>query len=164
MQTGIKAIDAMVPVGRGQRELIIGDRQTGKTAIAIDAIIAQKVFKERPNDEDALHLRGHRPEAVHRGAGRERLKQSGAFEYTTVVCAPAAAPAPLQFLAPYTGCTIGEYFRDNGQHALVIYDDLSSRPSPTASSRCCFAARRAARRTRATSSTSTAACSSARPR
>jgi F-type H+-transporting ATPase subunit alpha len=125
MQTGIRAIDGMVPVGRGQRELIIGDRQTGKTAIAIDAIIAQKVFANDPTMKmHCIYVAiGQKQSTVAQVV--ERLKQSGAFEFTTVVCAPAAAPAPLQFIAPYTGCTIGEYFRDNGQHALVIYDDLS---------------------------------------
>lgn len=125
MQTGIKAIDAMTPVGRGQRELIIGDRQTGKTAVAIDTIIAQKVFKDDPKKK--LHCIyvciGQKQSTVAQVV--EKLKQHGAMEYTTVVSAPAAAPAPLQFIAPFTGCTIGEYYRDNGMHALVIYDDLS---------------------------------------
>jgi F-type H+-transporting ATPase subunit alpha len=125
MQTGIKAIDAMTPVGRGQRELIIGDRQTGKTAVAIDAIIAQKVFKDDPKMKmHCIYVAiGQKQSTVAQVV--EKLKQYGAWEYTTVVCAPAASPAPLQFIAPYTGCTIGEYYRDNGMHALVIYDDLS---------------------------------------
>ena len=125
MQTGIKAIDAMTPVGRGQRELIIGDRQTGKTAVAIDTILAQKVFKDDPKKK--LHCIyvaiGQKQSTVAQVV--EKLKQHGAMEYTTVISAPAAAPAPLQFIAPFTGCTIGEYYRDNGMHALVIYDDLS---------------------------------------
>jgi F-type H+-transporting ATPase subunit alpha len=125
VQTGIKAIDAMVPVGRGQRELIIGDRQTGKTAVAIDAIIAQKVLVDDPKRKmHCIYVAiGQKQSTVAQVV--ERLKQYGAFEYTTVVCAPAAAPAPLQFIAPYTGCTIGEFYRDSGRHALCIYDDLS---------------------------------------
>lgn len=125
MQTGIKAIDAMTPVGRGQRELIIGDRQTGKTAVAIDAIIAQRVFKDDPKKKmHCIYVAiGQKQSTVALVA--EKLRQFGALEYTTIVSAPAASPAPMQFLAPYTGCTIGEYFRDNGQHAMIIYDDLS---------------------------------------
>jgi F-type H+-transporting ATPase subunit alpha len=125
MQTGIRAIDAMTPVGRGQRELIIGDRQTGKTAVAIDAIIAQRVFKNDPAKKmHCIYVAiGQKQSTVAQVV--EKLKQYGAMEYTTVVSAPAASPAPLQFIAPYTGCTIGEYYRDNGMHALVIYDDLS---------------------------------------
>jgi F-type H+-transporting ATPase subunit alpha len=125
MQTGIMAIDAMTPVGRGQRELIIGDRQTGKTAVAIDAIIAQKVFKDDPKKKmHCIYVAiGQKQSTI--AQVMEKLKQAGAMEYTTIVAAPAASPAPLQFIAPYTGCTIGEYYRDNGQHALVVYDDLS---------------------------------------
>ena len=125
MQTGIKAIDAMTPIGRGQRELIIGDRQTGKTAVAIDAIIAQKVFKNDPKKKvHCVYVAiGQKQSTV--AQVMEKLKQHGAMEYTTIVSAPAATPAPLQFIAPYIGCTIGEYYRDNGQHALVVYDDLS---------------------------------------
>jgi F-type H+-transporting ATPase subunit alpha len=125
MQTGITAIDAMTPVGRGQRELIIGDRQTGKTAVAIDAILAQKVFKDDPTKKmHCIYVAiGQKQSTV--AQVMEKLKAHGAMEYTTIVSAPAASPAPLQFIAPYTGCTIGEYFRDNGMHALVIYDDLS---------------------------------------
>ena len=125
LQTGIKAIDAMTPVGRGQRELIIGDRQTGKTAVAIDTILAQKVFKDDPKKKvHCIYVAiGQKQSTVAQVV--ERLRQAGALEYTCVVSASAADSAPLQFLAPYTGCTIGEYFRDNGQHALVIYDDLS---------------------------------------
>ncbi|NCG20018.1 MAG: F0F1 ATP synthase subunit alpha [Rhodobacterales bacterium] len=125
MQTGIKAIDSMTPVGRGQRELIIGDRQTGKTAVAIDTIIAQKVFKDDPKQKVfCIYVAiGQKQSTVALVA--EKLRQHGALEYTCIVSAPAATPAPLQFLAPYTGATIGEYFRDNGMHALVVYDDLS---------------------------------------
>ncbi len=125
MQTGIKAIDSMTPVGRGQRELIIGDRQTGKTAVAIDAIIAQRVFKDDPQRKmHCIYVAiGQKQSTVAQVA--EKLRQHGALEYTCIVSAPAASAAPLQFIAPYTGCTIGEYFRDNGMHALVIYDDLS---------------------------------------
>ncbi len=119
MQTGIKAIDAMIPVGRGQRELIIGDRQTGKTAIAIDAIINQK-----GQNMFCIYVAiGQKQSTVAQVV--DRLQQSGAMAYTTVVMAGASEPAPLQFIAPYTGVTIGEYFRDNGQHALIVYDDLS---------------------------------------
>ncbi len=119
MQTGLKAIDAMVPIGRGQRELIIGDRQTGKTAVAVDAIINQK---------------GQNMICVYVAIGQKRstvaqvvdkLKQHGAMDYTIVVSASASEPAPMQFIAPYTGVTMGEFFRDNGKHALIIYDDLS---------------------------------------
>lgn len=125
LQTGLKAIDAMTPIGRGQRELIIGDRQTGKTAVAIDAIIAQKEFKDDPKRRvHCFYVAiGQKQSTVAQVA--ERLKQAGAMEYTTIVSAPAAAPAPLQFIAPFTGCTMAEYFRDNGMHALTVYDDLS---------------------------------------
>jgi F-type H+-transporting ATPase subunit alpha len=125
LQTGIKAIDAMTPIGRGQRELIIGDRQTGKTAVAIDTIIAQRVFKDDPKKKvHCVYVAiGQKQSTVAQVV--EKLRQFGALEYTCVVSAPAASPAPMQFLAPFTGCTIGEYFRDNGMHALIIYDDLS---------------------------------------
>ncbi|MBN1603386.1 MAG: F0F1 ATP synthase subunit alpha [Chitinispirillaceae bacterium] len=123
MYTGIKAIDALVPIGRGQRELIIGDRRTGKTAIAIDAIINQK--NRAP--EDRMHCFyvaiGQKRSTVVRVV--DKLKEMGAMEYTTVVCATASDPAPLQYIAPYAGCTMAEYFRDNGKHALIIYDDLT---------------------------------------
>ncbi|MBT8442161.1 MAG: F0F1 ATP synthase subunit alpha, partial [Gammaproteobacteria bacterium] len=125
MATGLKAVDAMIPIGRGQRELIIGDRQTGKTAVAIDAIISQRVFKDDPKRKmHCIYVAiGQKQSTVAQVA--EKLRQHGAMEYTCIVSAPAASPAPMQFLAPYTGCTIGEYFRDNGQHALCVYDDLS---------------------------------------
>ena len=127
MQTGLKAIDSLIPIGRGQRELIIGDRQTGKTAVAIDAIINQKAVNESDDEKKKLYC-------VYVAIGQKRstvaqivktLEDAGAMKYTTVVAATASDAAPLQFLAPYTGCTIGEYFRDNGMHALIIYDDLS---------------------------------------
>ena len=119
MQTGIKAIDAMIPIGRGQRELIIGDRQTGKTAVAIDTIINQK----GQNLYCIYVAIGQKQSTV--ASVVDKLTQTGAMEYTCVVVAGASEPAPLQFLAPYTGVTIGEYFRDNGMHALIVYDDLS---------------------------------------
>jgi len=125
MQTGLKAIDAMIPVGRGQRELIIGDRQTGKTAVAIDAIINQRIFKDDPKRKmHCIYVAiGQKQSTVAQVV--KKLEEQGAMEYTTVVSATAAAPAPMQFLAPYTGVTIGEYYRDNGMHALCVYDDLS---------------------------------------
>ena len=125
LQTGLKAIDAMIPIGRGQRELIIGDRQTGKTAVAIDAIINQKVFKDDPKKKvHCIYVAiGQKQSTVAQVV--KKLEEQGAMEYTTVVSATAANPAPMQFLAPYTGCTIGEYYRDNGMHALCVYDDLS---------------------------------------
>jgi len=119
MQTGMKAIDAMIPVGRGQRELIIGDRQTGKTAIALDTIINQK----GQNVYCFYVAIGQKQSTVARVV--DKLKSHGAMDYTTVVVANASDPAPLQFIAPYTGCTMAEYFRDSGRHALIIYDDLS---------------------------------------
>src|SRR5210317_1118086 len=119
MQTGLKAIDSMVPIGHGQRELIIGDRQTGKTAVAIDAIINQK-----GQNMICIYVAiGQKRSTVAQVV--DRLKQTGAMDYTIVVSASASEPAPLQFISPYTGVTMGEYFRDNGKHALIIYDDLS---------------------------------------
>src|SRR5256885_1958281 len=119
LQTGIKAIDAMIPIGRGQRELIIGDRQTGKTAVAIDTIINQ-----RGQGVFCIYVAiGQKQSTVAQVV--DKLQKFGSMEYTTVVAANASDPAPLQFLAPYTGVTIGEYFRDHGHHALIIYDDLS---------------------------------------
>ncbi len=125
LQTGIKAIDAMTPVGRGQRELIIGDRQTGKTAIAVDTIINQREYKDDPKQKvHCIYVAvGQKQSTVAQVVSR--LQKEGAMEYTCVISAPASSPAPLQFLAPYTGATIGEYYRDNGMHALVVYDDLS---------------------------------------
>ena len=127
VQTGLKAIDSLIPIGRGQRELIIGDRQTGKTAIAIDTIINQKEINQSDDEKKKLYC-------IYVAIGQKRstvaqilktLEDAGAMEYTTIVSATASEAAPLQFLAPYTGCTLGEYFRDNGMHALIIYDDLS---------------------------------------
>jgi F-type H+-transporting ATPase subunit alpha len=119
MQTGLKAIDSMVPIGRGQRELIIGDRQTGKTAVAIDTIINQK-----GGDLICIYVAiGQKRSTVAQVV--DKLQSYGAMEYTIVVAATASEPAPLQFIAPYTGATMGEFFRDNGKHALIIYDDLS---------------------------------------
>jgi F-type H+-transporting ATPase subunit alpha len=119
LQTGIKAIDSMIPIGRGQRELIIGDRQTGKTALAIDTIINHK-----GKDVFCFYVAiGQKQSTVAQVV--ERLRQHGAMEYTTVVSATASEPAPLQYIAPYAGCSMGEYFRDTGRHALCIYDDLS---------------------------------------
>ena len=119
LQTGIKCIDAMTPIGRGQRELIIGDRQTGKTAIALDTIINQ-----RDTDVHCIYVAiGQKQSTVAQVVSK--LTEHGAMEYTTVVAACASEPAPLQFISPYTGCTMGEWFRDNGKHALIVYDDLS---------------------------------------
>ena len=124
LQTGIKAIDAMIPIGRGQRELIIGDRQTGKTAIAIDTIINQREFYEKGEPVFCIYVAsGQKGSTVANIA--KTLEKHGALDYTVIVSAPAAAPAPLQFYAPYAGCAIGEYFRDTGRPALIIYDDLS---------------------------------------
>jgi F-type H+-transporting ATPase subunit alpha len=127
MQTGIKAVDSLIPVGRGQRELIIGDRQTGKTAVAIDTILNQKSVNESSDESKKLYC-------VYVAVGQKRstvaqivktLEEYGAMEYSIVVAATASDPAPLQFLAPYTGAAMGEYFRDNGMHSLIVYDDLS---------------------------------------
>ena len=127
MQTGLKAVDSLVPIGRGQRELIIGDRQTGKTAIAVDAFLNQRGVNQTSDESKKLYC-------VYVAVGQKRstvaqivntLTQAGAMEYSIVVAATASDPAPLQFLAPYSGCAMGEYFRDNGMHALIVYDDLS---------------------------------------
>ena len=127
MATGIKAIDSMIPIGRGQRELIIGDRQTGKTAIALDTILNQKAVNQGDDESAKLYC-------VYVVVGQKRstvaqlvktLEENGAMDYSIVVAATASDPAPMQFLAPFTGCAMGEYFRDNGMHALIIYDDLS---------------------------------------
>ncbi len=124
MQTGLKAIDALVPIGRGQRELIIGDRQTGKTAVAIDTIINQQNENSKENPCYCIYVAiGQKQSTVAQVV--EKLREYGAMEYTIVVSASATDPAPLQFLAAYAGVTMGEYFRDSGQHALIIYDDLS---------------------------------------
>src|SRR5215213_5937779 len=127
MQTGLKALDSLVPVGRGQRELIIGDRQTGKTAVAIDTFLNQKSINKGTDESRKLYC-------VYVAIGQKRstvaqivktLEDNGALEYSIVVAATASDPAPMQFLAPYTGCAMGEYFRDNGMHAVIVYDDLS---------------------------------------
>jgi F-type H+-transporting ATPase subunit alpha len=127
MQTGLKAIDSLVPIGRGQRELIIGDRQTGKTAVIIDTILNQKAVNAGTDESKKLYC-------VYVAVGQKRstvaqivktLEDNGAMEYSIVVAATASEPAPLQFLAPYTGCAMGEFFRDNGMHAVIFYDDLS---------------------------------------
>ncbi|MGE5202647.1 MAG: F0F1 ATP synthase subunit alpha, partial [Acidobacteriota bacterium] len=127
VQTGLKAIDALVPIGRGQRELIIGDRQTGKTAVAIDAFINQREVNKAGDESKKLYC-------VYVAIGQKRstvaqivktLQDYGALEYSIVVAATASEPAPLQYLAPYTGCVMGEFFRDNGMHAVIVYDDLS---------------------------------------
>ncbi|MBO6866070.1 MAG: F0F1 ATP synthase subunit alpha [Pseudomonadota bacterium] len=129
MATGLKAVDAMIPIGRGQRELIIGDRQTGKTAVALDAILNQKSYNEAAGDDESKKLY-----CVYVAVGQKRstvaqlvkkLEETGAIEYSIVVAATASDPAPMQYLAPYTATAMGEYFRDNGRHALIIYDDLS---------------------------------------
>src|SRR2546429_2781275 len=127
VQTGLKALDALVPIGRGQRELIIGDRQTGKTAVALDTFINQKEINKSGKESEKLYC-------IYVAIGQKRstvaqivraLEENGAMEYSIVVAATASEPAPLQFLAPYTGCAMGEYFRDNGMHAVIVYDDLS---------------------------------------
>ncbi len=127
MSTGLKAVDALIPIGRGQRELVIGDRQTGKTAIALDTILNQKAVNQAGDESQKLYC-------VYVAVGQKRstvaqfvkvLEEQGALEYSIVVAATASDPAPMQFLAPFTGCTMGEYFRDNGMHAVIIYDDLS---------------------------------------
>jgi len=129
MQTGLKAIDALIPIGRGQRELIIGDRQTGKTSIAIDAFINQRPYNEAAGGDEHKKLY-----CIYVAVGQKRssvaklvkvLQENGALDYSIVVAATASDPAPMQYLAPYTACAMGEYFRDNGMHALVVYDDLT---------------------------------------
>ncbi|GAB5449242.1 F0F1 ATP synthase subunit alpha [Gymnodinialimonas sp.] len=129
MATGLKAIDAMIPVGRGQRELIIGDRQTGKTAVALDTILNQKSYNDAAGDDESKKLY-----CIYVAVGQKRstvaqlvkkLEETGAIEYTTVVAATASDPAPMQFLAPYAATAMAEFFRDNGRHALIVYDDLS---------------------------------------
>ena len=127
MSTGLKAVDALIPIGRGQRELIIGDRQTGKTAVALDAILNQKAINAGTDEAAKLYC-------VYVAVGQKRstvaqlvkvLEENGAMDYSIVVAATASDPAPMQFLAPFAGCAMGEFFRDNGMHALIVYDDLS---------------------------------------
>ncbi|MGR3783401.1 MAG: F0F1 ATP synthase subunit alpha, partial [Albimonas sp.] len=129
MATGLKAIDALIPIGRGQRELIIGDRQTGKTAVALDAILNQKSYNAAAGDDESKKLY-----CIYCAVGQKRstvaqlvkkLEETGAMDYSVIVAATASDPAPMQYLAPYAACAIAEYFRDNGMHALIIYDDLS---------------------------------------
>ncbi|MEM7669292.1 MAG: F0F1 ATP synthase subunit alpha, partial [Pseudomonadota bacterium] len=129
MATGLKSIDALIPIGRGQRELIIGDRQTGKTAVALDAILNQKAYNDAAGDDESKKLY-----CIYVAVGQKRstvaqfvkkLEETGAIDYTLVVAATASEPAPMQYLAPYSACAMAEYFRDNGMHALIIYDDLS---------------------------------------
>jgi len=124
LQTGIKAVDSMIPIGRGQRELIIGDRQTGKTAVAIDAIINQKYTHNTDDPVYCIYVAiGQKASTV--AALVQELESNGAMEYTTVVAANASDPAPMQYIAPYAGAAMGEFFRDNGKHGLIVYDDLS---------------------------------------
>ena len=124
LQTGLKSIDSMIPIGRGQRELIIGDRQTGKSAIAIDAIINQKSTHSTDSPVYCVYVAvGQKASTVAKLVAE--LEANGAMEYTTVVVANASDPAPLQYIAPYSGCAMGEYYRDNGMHGLIVYDDLS---------------------------------------
>src|SRR5436305_2441933 len=127
MATGLKAIDSLIPIGRGQRELIIGDRQTGKTAVVLDTILNQKSINDTGDESQKLYC-------VYVAIGQKRstvaqfvkvLEERGALDYSIIVAATASDPAPMQFLAPFSGCAMGEYFRDNGMHALIIYDDLS---------------------------------------
>src|SRR5213080_3045519 len=127
MSTGLKAIDSLIPIGRGQRELVIGDRQTGKSAIILDTILNQKPLNRSTDESEKLYC-------IYVAIGQKRstvaqivraLEENGAMEYSIVVAATASEPAPLQYLAPYTGCAMGEYFRDNGMHAVIVYDDLS---------------------------------------
>src|SRR5690606_15115156 len=121
--TGLKAIDSMIPIGRGQRELIIGDRQTGKTTVAIDTIINQKNWTGKDRVHCFYIAIGQKASSVAQVV--QTLEENGAMEYTTVVCASADDPASLQFIAPYTGATMAEFFRDSGRHALCVYDDLT---------------------------------------
>jgi F-type H+-transporting ATPase subunit alpha len=165
VQTGLKAIDALVPIGRGQRELIIGDRQTGKTAVAIDTFINQKAANQGDDEGKKLYC-------IYVAVGQKRstvaqivrqLEENGAMEYSIVVAATASEPAPLQYLAPYTGCAMGEFFRDNGMHAVIVYDDLSKQAVAYRQMSLLLRRPRAAKPTPATCSTCTAACWSAPP-
>ena len=131
MATGLKSVDSLIPIGRGQRELIIGDRQTGKTAVAIDTILNQKTYNDAAGDDESKKLY-----CIYVAIGQKRstvaqlvkkLEETGAIEYSIIVAATASDPAPMQFLAPYSATSMAEYFRDNGKHALIIYDDLSNK-------------------------------------
>ena len=163
MQTGLKAIDSLIPVGRGQRELIIGDRQTGKTAVIVDTILNQKTINAGSDESKKLYC-------IYVAIGQKRstvaqivktLQDYGALEYSIVVASTASEPAPLQFLAPYTACAMGEFFRDNGMHAVIFYDDLSKQ-AVAYRQMSLLLRRRAARPIRATSSTCIRGCWSAR--
>jgi len=161
LQTGIKAIDAMIPIGRGQRELIIGDRQTGKTTVAIDTIINQREFYDKGEPVYCIYVAiGQKGSTV--AALAKNLEDKGAMAYTTIVASNAADPAPLQFFAPFAGAAIGEFFRDTGRPALIITMTSPSRPLPTVRYRFCSAALRAAKPTLETFFTCTADCSSVR--
>ena len=158
LQTGLKAIDAMVPIGRGQRELIIGDRQTGKTAVAVDAIINQR-------DKDVV--------CIYNAIGQKQstiaqvvriLEEADALRYSIIVASGASEPAPLLYISPYSACTMGEFFRDSGRHALCVYDDLSKHAQAYREISSCCGVRRDAKRIPATCSICTPACSSARRR
>ena len=157
LQTGIKAIDAMIPIGRGQRELIIGDRQTGKTAIAVDTIINQKGL-----DVFCIYVAiGQKRSTVARVV--KTLEENHAMDYSIVVAATASDAAPMQYLAPFSGAAIGEYFRDNGKHALIVYDDLSKHAVAYCQFLCCSVVRQAAKPIRATCSICTPGCWSVQP-
>ena len=166
MESGLKAVDSLVPVGRGQRELIIGDRQTGKTAVAIDTIINQKAINETGDKKKSLFC-------IYVAVGQKRstvaqlmktLQDADAMKFTTIVAATASDAAPLQFLAPYSGCAVGEYFRDNGMHSLIIFDDLSKQAVAYRQMSLLLRRPPVARPTPATSSTCTPASSSVPPR
>ena len=166
MATGLKAIDALIPVGRGQRELIIGDRQTGKTAIALDTILNQKPAHAGTDENAKLYC-------VYVAIGQKRstvaqfvksLEDNGALEYSIVIAATASDAAAMQYIAPFAGCAMGEYFRDNGMHAVIVYDDLSKQAVAYRQMSLLLRRRRAAKLIPATCSTCTRACSSAPPR
>lgn len=157
LQTGLKAVDAMIPIGRGQRELIIGDRQTGKTAIAIDTILNQKSNFEAGDPIYCIYVAiGQKGSTV--ATIVNTLREKGAMDYTVVVAATASDPAAMQYFAPFAGAAIGEYFRDTGRHALVVYDDLSKQAVAYREVSLILRRRRAAKRIRAISSTCTPVC------
>ena len=164
LQTGVKSVDAMIPIGRGQRELIIGDRQTGKTAIAIDAIINQKYTHTEKAKREGIKpvyciyvAVGQKSSTVAQVV--DKLQQEGALDFTTVIAATASDPAPLQYIAPYSGATLGEFFRDTGRHALVVYDDLSKQAQAYRQVSLLLRRPPDARRIPGTFSTSTPGCS-----
>lgn len=165
MATGLKAIDALIPIGRGQRELIIGDRQTGKTAVALDTILNQKSLNDGDDEKAKLYC-------VYVAVGQKRstvaqfvkvLEERGALDYSIVIAATASDPAPMQFLAPFAGCAMGEYFRDNGLHAVIVYDDLSKQAVAYRQMSLLLRRPPDARPIRATCSICTPVCSSAPP-